>query len=142
LDWAGGFGSSAEIAEVLPCHEALGAADDLSLALSFGGAALNVAESGLVGAQTHDHDMVEGGVGLTMGLNNHAENSHQPTRRRERQMKHFKSAGEAQCFFSAHGGVNTLFYLRHNHLIANEYCAARTHAFEVWSDIGGVAVRA
>ena len=27
------------------------------------------------------------------GLNNRAENSHQPTRRRERQMKRFKSAG-------------------------------------------------
>src|ERR1700747_1683955 len=27
------------------------------------------------------------------GLNNRAENSHQPTRRRERQMKKFKSAG-------------------------------------------------
>ena len=29
------------------------------------------------------------------GLNNRAENSHQPTRRRERQMKQFKSAGQA-----------------------------------------------
>src|SRR5215213_8707107 len=28
------------------------------------------------------------------GLNNRAENSHQPTRRRERQMKRFKSAGQ------------------------------------------------
>jgi putative transposase len=31
------------------------------------------------------------------GLNNRAENSHQPTRRRERQMKQFKSAGQAQA---------------------------------------------
>src|SRR3712207_544796 len=30
------------------------------------------------------------------GLNNRAENSHQPTRRRERQMKRFKSPGQAQ----------------------------------------------
>jgi hypothetical protein len=29
-------------------------------------------------------------------LTNRAENSHQPTRRRERQMKRFKSAGQAQ----------------------------------------------
>jgi putative transposase len=36
------------------------------------------------------------------GLNNRAENSHQPTRRRERQMKQFKSAGQAQRFLSAH----------------------------------------
>src|SRR5829696_1435360 len=36
------------------------------------------------------------------GLNNQAENSHQPTRRRERQMKRFKSARQAQRFLSAH----------------------------------------
>ena len=30
------------------------------------------------------------------GLNNRAENSHQPTRRRERQMKRFKSARHVQ----------------------------------------------
>ncbi len=32
------------------------------------------------------------------GLNNRAESSHQPTRRRERQMKRFKSPGQAQRF--------------------------------------------
>lgn len=36
-------------------------------------------------------------------LNNRAENSHQPTRRRERQMQRFKSAAQAQRFLSAHG---------------------------------------
>src|SRR6201987_911554 len=40
------------------------------------------------------------------GLNNRAENSHQPTRRRERQMKQFKSAGQAQRFLSAHDQLN------------------------------------
>src|SRR5216684_8622581 len=35
------------------------------------------------------------------GLNNRAGNSHQPTCRRERQMKQFKSAGQAQRFLSA-----------------------------------------
>jgi transposase-like protein len=39
------------------------------------------------------------------GLNSRAENSHQPTRRRERQMKRFKSAGQAQRFLSAHQPV-------------------------------------
>src|SRR5438309_3006049 len=42
------------------------------------------------------------------GLNNRAENSHQPTRRRERQMKQFKSAGHAQRFLSAHDQINNL----------------------------------
>jgi len=34
--------------------------------------------------------------------NNRAENSHQPTRRRERKMQRFKSAGSAQRFLSTH----------------------------------------
>jgi transposase-like protein len=34
--------------------------------------------------------------------NNRAENSHQPTRRRERKMQRFKSPGSAQRFLSAH----------------------------------------
>ena len=37
------------------------------------------------------------------GLNNRAENSHQPTQRRERIMKQFKSARQAQRFLSAPG---------------------------------------
>jgi putative transposase len=36
------------------------------------------------------------------GLNNRAENSHQPTRRREQIMKRFKSAWHAQRFLSVH----------------------------------------
>src|SRR5690348_11659929 len=44
------------------------------------------------------------------GLNNRAENSHQPTRRRERQMKQFKSPGQAQRFLSAHDQINNLFH--------------------------------
>jgi putative transposase len=43
------------------------------------------------------------------GLNNRAQNSHQPTRRRERIMKRFKSARHAQRFLSAHGQINNLF---------------------------------
>jgi putative transposase len=45
------------------------------------------------------------------GLNNRAENSHQPTRRRERQMKRFKSARQAQRFLAAHEPINNLFDL-------------------------------
>ena len=41
------------------------------------------------------------------GLNNRAENSHQPTRRRERQMKQFKSVGQAQRFLSAYDQINS-----------------------------------
>src|SRR3954453_4997475 len=42
------------------------------------------------------------------GLNNRAEISHQPTLRRERQMKRFKSPREAQRFLSAHDQINNL----------------------------------
>lgn len=46
--------------------------------------------------------------------NNRAENSHQETRRRERQMQRFKSAQQAQRFLSLHARVNNLFrYGRH-----------------------------
>src|SRR4028118_1002365 len=59
------------------------------------------------------------------GLNNRAKNSHQPTRRRERQMKRFKSAGQAQRFLSAHDQINNLFHLRRDHVTAVEYRSAR-----------------
>ncbi len=76
------------------------------------------------------------------GLNNRAENSHQPTRRRERQMKRFKSAGQAQRFLSAHDGINNLFQLCRHRVPATQYRAARTQAFQVWAEITGVAVTA
>ena len=41
--------------------------------------------------------------------NNRAEVSHQPTRQRERQMRRFKSPGQAQRFLSVHGLVRNLF---------------------------------
>jgi putative transposase len=45
------------------------------------------------------------------GLNNRAENSHRPTRRRERIMKRFKSTRHAQRFLSVHDQVTNLFHL-------------------------------
>jgi putative transposase len=76
------------------------------------------------------------------GLNNRAENSHQPTRRRERQMKRFKSARQAQRFLAAHDQINNLFHLRRDHVPASEYRAARTQAFQTWTEITGVAALA
>jgi putative transposase len=51
-------------------------------------------------------------------LSNRAENSHQPTRRRERQMKRFKSARQAQSFLSIHDPIANLFYLGRHQLAA------------------------
>jgi len=62
------------------------------------------------------------------GLNNRAENSHQPTRRRERIMKRFKSAGQAQRFLSVHDQVANLFRCPGN-TTAAEYRTSRAQAF-------------
>jgi putative transposase len=76
------------------------------------------------------------------GLNNRAENSHQPTRRRERGMKRFKSPGQAQRFLSAHAQISNLFHLRRDHITAAEHRAARAQAFEVWAEISGIELAA
>jgi putative transposase len=72
------------------------------------------------------------------GLNNRAENSHQPTRRRERQMKQFKSAGQAQRFLSAHDQINNFFHLRRDHVTAAKHRASRTQKFQIWAEICSV----
>jgi putative transposase len=71
------------------------------------------------------------------GLNNRAENSHQPTRRRERIMKRFKSAGQAQRFLSVHDQVANLFR-RPANITAAAHRASRTQAFRVWAEVTGV----
>jgi putative transposase len=76
------------------------------------------------------------------GLNNRAENSHQPTRRRERQMKRFKSPGQVQRFLSVHDPINNLFHLRRDHVTAVEDRAARACAFEIWAEVTGVGAAA
>src|SRR5947208_3418822 len=76
------------------------------------------------------------------GLNNRAENSHQPTRRRERQMKRFKSPRQAQRFLSAHDQINNLFHLHRDHLPAADYRAVRAQAFAIWAEITGAKAAA
>src|SRR5512132_1170040 len=75
-------------------------------------------------------------------LNNPAENSHQPTRRRERQMKRFKSARQAQRFLAAHEPIHNLFHLRRDHVTADQYRAARARAFGVWAAVTGAGAAA
>ena len=76
------------------------------------------------------------------GLNNRAENSHQPTRRRERQMKRFKSARHAQRFLSAHDQINNLFLLPRHLMPATDYRAKRARAFQAWHDVCGIKAAA
>ena len=54
-------------------------------------------------------------------LNNRAENSHQPTRQRERRMGRFKSPGHAQRLLSAYGPIASHFRPRRHRLPAPEY---------------------
>jgi putative transposase len=64
--------------------------------------------------------------------NNRAENSHQPTRRRERKMQRFKSHGSAQRFLSCHAAVHNLFNLQ-RHLISRPTLHRfRAAALEQW----------
>jgi putative transposase len=72
------------------------------------------------------------------GLHNRAENSHQPTRRRERIMKRFKSVGQAQRFLSVHDQVANLLR-RPAKTSAAGYRHARTQAFQVWAEVAGTA---
>ena len=64
--------------------------------------------------------------------NNRAENSHQPTRRRERKMQRFKSPGSAQRFLSAHAAVQNTFNTQ-RHLVSRKTLKAfRAEAMENW----------
>ncbi len=72
-------------------------------------------------------------------LNNRGEVSHQPTRRRERQMQRFKSARHAQRFLSTHARIHNHFQLHRHRLTADEHRAARINAFRIWQKVAGVA---
>ena len=68
-------------------------------------------------------------------LNNRAENSHQPTRQRERTMRRFKSPAHAQRFLSAHGPIRDHFCPRRHHLRAHAYKEERSRRFLIWNQV-------
>jgi putative transposase len=72
------------------------------------------------------------------GLNNRAENSHQPTRLREKKMRRFKSGGHAQRFLSAFGPIYGHFKLRRHRLSAEEYRAMFQGRFQTWNEVTGM----
>ncbi|MGW1659189.1 IS6 family transposase [Streptomyces atratus] len=73
------------------------------------------------------------------GLNNRAENSHQPTRQRERAMKGFRSVGGAQRFLSAFSGISPHFRPRRHLMTATNHRAEMTVRFAIWKQITGTA---
>ena len=66
--------------------------------------------------------------------NNRAENSHQPTRRRERKMQRFKSPGSAQRFLSAHAAVHNTFNVQRHLVSRTTLRTLRAEAFANWRD--------
>jgi transposase-like protein len=64
--------------------------------------------------------------------NNRAENSHQPTRRRERKMQRFKSPGSAQRFLSVHAAVHNTFNVQRHLTSRNTLRVLRDDAFQTW----------
>ena len=63
--------------------------------------------------------------------NNRAENSHQPTRRRERKMQRFKSPGSAQPFLSVHP-VHNMFNVQRHLTSRSTFRVLRDEAFRTW----------
>jgi len=75
-------------------------------------------------------------------LNNRAENSHQPTRERERRMRRFKSPGHAQRFLAAYGPIATHFRPRRHRLTAAAYRQTRDERFAGWRAVTGTPAMA
>ncbi len=70
-------------------------------------------------------------------LNNRAENSHQPTRQRERRMQGFKSPGHAQRFLSAYAPIASHFRPRRHLCSAPAYRQKMAQQFQTWREITG-----
>jgi len=71
------------------------------------------------------------------GLNNRAENSHHPTRERERRMRRFKDPGHAQRFLAAYGPIASHCRPRRHRLTAEAYRQIRAERFATWRTVTG-----
>ncbi|WP_429578963.1 DDE-type integrase/transposase/recombinase [Paraburkholderia youngii] len=65
-------------------------------------------------------------------LNNRAENSHQPTRERERRMRGFRNPGRTQVFLSNFGPIRQHFALKRHLLRASLYRKQLSERFAAW----------
>ncbi len=65
--------------------------------------------------------------------NNRAEVFHEHTRAQERQMRRFKSLGQAQRFLAVHSQVRNLFRMGRQLLRASIYRLLRSRSFEAWN---------
>ena len=68
-------------------------------------------------------------------LNNRAESSHVPIRRRERKMQRFKSQGSAQRFLSTYGPIYNLFNVQRHLISRSTLRIFRNQAMAEWKSV-------
>jgi putative transposase len=72
------------------------------------------------------------------GLNNRAENSHRPTRRREKVMQRFKSMEQAQRFLSPFGLIYEHFKPKRHLMKAVDYRNLMINRFQEWHELTAI----
>jgi putative transposase len=72
-------------------------------------------------------------------LNNRAENSHRPVRKRERAMQRFTSPEQAQRFLETFSAVCNHFRPRGHRLSAERYRQTMRQRFQQWREIARLA---
>ena len=82
---------------------------------------------------------IEGRHRTDRWANNRAENSHQPTRRRERKMQRFKSSGSAQRFLSTHAAVYNAFNAQRHLTTRPTHRTLRSGAMNAWLEAAAAA---
>lgn len=75
-------------------------------------------------------------------VNNRAENSHQPTRERERRMRGFRDPKRTQAFLSSFGPIRQHFAIGRHLLRTSAYRRQLAARFESWRAFTGVAQNA
>ncbi|WP_411194393.1 DDE-type integrase/transposase/recombinase [Rhodococcus erythropolis] len=75
-------------------------------------------------------------------LNNRCENSHQPTRQRERAMKGFRTVGSAQRFLASFSRISPHFRPPRHRMTATDYRTELATRFRVWDPVTEQAVAA
>ena len=72
-------------------------------------------------------------------LNNRAENSHRPIRRRERKLQRFKSPGSAQRFLAIHAATFNAFTHQRHLLRRPHFKELRAGSFRAWAGASATA---
>lgn len=75
-------------------------------------------------------------------LNNRAENSHQPTRQRERAMKGFRTGGSAQRFLASFSRISPHFRPPRHRMTATDHRTEMHTRFQVWDQVTEKALAA